>query len=215
MTGASTQRMQEGWVSQAACTSPTIVVAVTAAGAAAQRWWDPAMDATVRYPYTSVTEMNRPSRQAERGDITAQLVQLLPELAVTLYEAGPHEEARSHAHGERLTGRQMKAVMFLAHHGTVTMGELAEGLEIGRAAASELVARLTEKKVAVRKDDPHDRRVVLVGLVGRAEGYADTLLAQWRDRLEAAFALYPDLDPDTLVAFLRTLIKQLKGRSGP
>ncbi|HEY5388622.1 MAG TPA: hypothetical protein VIL79_12055 [Thermoleophilia bacterium] len=77
--------------------------------------------------------------------------------------------------------------MFLAHHGKATMGE----------------------------DDPDDRRVVNVKLAGRAEGYADTLLAQWREQLEAVFALYPGIDPETLVAFLRTLIKQLKGRSEP
>ncbi|MCX6362722.1 MAG: MarR family winged helix-turn-helix transcriptional regulator [Actinobacteria bacterium] len=157
--------------------------------------------------------MNHPTGQADADDVTAQLVQLLPELAVTLYEAGPHEEARASAQGEPLTGRQMKAIVFLAHRGTVTMGEFADGLEIGRAAASELVTRLTEKNVIVRTDDAADRRVVHVKLAGRAEGYADSLLAQWRDQLKAVFALYPGIDPETLVAFLRTLIKQLKGRS--
>jgi DNA-binding MarR family transcriptional regulator len=157
--------------------------------------------------------MNRAPRQADAEDVTTQFVQLLPELAVTLYEAGPHEEAHASAQGEPLTGRQMKAVMFLAHRGTVTMSEFADGLEIGRAAASELAARLSEKNVVVRTDDPDDRRVVQVKLAGRAEGYAESLLAQWRDQLEAVFALYPGIDPETLVAFLRTLIKQLKGRS--
>ena len=159
--------------------------------------------------------MNSPRRQADRGDVARQLVQLLPELALTLYEAGPHQQARSNTEGEQLTGRQMKAVMFLAHRRKVTMGEFADGLEIGRAAASELVARLTEKKVVVREEDPHDRRVVRVRLVGPAEDYADRLLARWQVQLEEVFALYPDIDPDTLVAFLRTVIAHLKGRSGP
>jgi DNA-binding MarR family transcriptional regulator len=157
--------------------------------------------------------MNRPQKQAHPEDVTAQLARLLPELAVTLYEAGPHPGGRTHAPGEPLTSRQMKAVVFLAHRGAVTMGEFADGLEIGRAAASELVARLTEKHVVVRADDPDDRRVVHVKLAGQAEGYAESLLAQWRDQLEAVFALYPGIDPETLAAFLRTLIKQLKGRS--
>jgi DNA-binding MarR family transcriptional regulator len=152
-------------------------------------------------------------RQITRGDLTAEIVQLLPELAVTLYEAGPHAEARSHVHGDPLTRRQMKAVVFLAHRGKVTMGEFADGLEIGRAAASELVTRLIEKNVVVRVGDADDRRVVRVKLAGKAEGYADSLLALWRDQLEAVFALYPGIDPETLVAFLRTLIKQLKERS--
>ena len=152
------------------------------------------------------------NRQTPSSDVTSELVQLLPELAVALYEAGPHKEARLYAESEPLTGRQMKAVVFLAHRGRVTMSELADGLEIGRAAASELVARLAEKNVVGREDDPDDRRVVHVRLAGPAAGYADSLLALWRDQLEAAFARFPSIDPDTLIAFLRDLTLQLKGR---
>jgi DNA-binding MarR family transcriptional regulator len=159
--------------------------------------------------------MSYPQRQTPSSDITAELVHLLPELAVALYEAGPHKEARRSTQSEALTGRQMKAVVFLAHRGRITMGELADGLEIGRAAASELVARLTEKDVVVREDDPDDRRVVHVRLAARAAGYADSLLARWHDQLEAAFACFPSIDPDTLVAFLRDLSLQLKGRPTP
>jgi DNA-binding MarR family transcriptional regulator len=171
------------------------------------------LDGTLRDPYTSGTEMSGPKKKIPSGDVTAELVQLLPELAVTLYEAGPHDVARRRTAGEPLTGRQTRAVVFLAHRGRVTMGELADGLEISRAAASELVARLSEKNVVEREDDPDDRRVVIVKLAGPAADYADGLLARWRDQLEAVFALYPDIDPASLVAFLRALIRQLKGRS--
>jgi len=156
--------------------------------------------------------MNDRRRQPPSSDVTAEFVHLLPELAVALYEAGPHKEARRYAEGEPLTSRQMKAVVFLAHRGRITMGEFADGLDISRAAASELVARLAEKNVVVREDDPHDRRVVHVKLAGPAAGYADSLIALWRDQLEAAFARFPGIDPDTLVAFLRDLTLQLKGR---
>ena len=89
---------------------------------------------------------------------------------MTLYEAGRTKGRAATRRASRLTGRQMKAVVFLAHRGTVTMGEFADGLEIGRAAASELVARLTEKDVVVRADDPDDRRVVTVKLAARGGG---------------------------------------------
>ena len=157
--------------------------------------------------------MNARHTDNDQRDVTEQLVQLLPELAVTLYEAGPHGEARRHPRAEALTSRQMKAVMYLAHHGKATMGEFADGLEIGRAAASELAARLIDKGVAVREPDPADRRVVVLKVAGTAEGYAESMHAQWREDLDEAFALYPGIDPETLVAFLRTLITQLKGRT--
>ena len=171
----------------------------------------PEVDKTLRYPYDSGTEMIDSTRQKNDG-ITADLVQLLPELVAALYESAPHARARRNAPTERLTGRQMKAVVFLAHRGEITMGALADGLEIGRAAASELVARLVEKGVVRRAPSPADRRLVTVALSAHAEGLAADVFAEWSAQIAAAFALHPGIDPDTLVAFLRDLTLQLKGR---
>jgi len=149
-------------------------------------------------------------------DVTEELARLLPELAVALYETAPHHQGTAHPGTmEPLTGRQMEAVVYLAHHQRVTMGAFAAGLEISPAAASELVARLIEKEVARREPDPDDRRVVYVRLAGEAERYADEVYDGWRRDLDAAFARFPGIDPDTLVAFLGALIDQLKGRSRP
>ena len=171
------------------------------------------LDNTFRYPYDLGTEMIAAARQTNDAT-TAALIQLLPELVVTLYQSAPHARARRGAPAARLTGRQMKAVVFLAHRGPVTMGEFAAGLEIGRAAASELAARLVEKGVVRRAHDPADRRVVTVTLSARAEGLAADVFAEWSAQIAAAFALHPGIDPDTLVAFLRTVIAHLKGRPG-
>jgi DNA-binding MarR family transcriptional regulator len=152
-----------------------------------------------------------PSPRQKNDAITVDLVQLLPELVVALYESAPHARARRSAPEGGLTSRQMKAVVFLAHRGRVTMGEFADGLEIGRAAASELVERLVEKNVVSRAHDPVDRRVVTVTLSATAESLAADVFAQWSAQTAATFARYPDIDPDTLIAFLRALIDQLKG----
>lgn len=92
------------------------------------------------------------------------------------------------------------------------MGELADGLGIGAAAASELVTRLCEKGVACRRRDEDDARVVLIALAEPAERHAQELLARWGEHLDGVFSAYPDIAPDTLVAFLRALIDSLKGR---
>ena len=162
--------------------------------------------------------MNAPRRQTtqrdQTGDVTGELARLLPELAVALYESSPHHQGAARpVTAEPLTGRQMEAVVFLAHRRRVTMGEFADGLEISRAAASELVARLTEKDVVRRETDPADRRVVYVRLAGAAEQFAGEVHDGWRRQIDAVFARYPGIDPDTLVAFLGALIDQLKGRS--
>jgi DNA-binding MarR family transcriptional regulator len=147
------------------------------------------------------------------GDVTEELVRLLPELAVALYESTPHHQrGQRPVTAEPLTGRQMEAVVFLSHRRRVTMGEFADGLEISRAAASELVARLSEKDVVRRETHPDDRRVVYVRLAGEAEQYAGEVYEAWRRHLETVFSRFPDIDPDTLVAFLGALTDQLKGR---
>jgi DNA-binding MarR family transcriptional regulator len=147
------------------------------------------------------------------ADTTTRLARLLPELAVALYESAPHHHTAKRAvAAEPLTGRQMEAVVFLAHRRRVTMSEFADGLEVSRAAASELVARLLEKDVIRRESSPDDRRVVYVRLAGSAEGYADEMHERWRRQLDAVFARFPGIDPDTLIAFLAALIDQLKGR---
>ena len=141
---------------------------------------------------------------AVNPDTTAALVRLLPQVAVALYESAPHVEARRAAR-ERLTARQMRAVLYLAGGEPHTMGDIAAGLGIGRAAASEMVDRLVEKGVALRDADPDDRRVVRVRLAPQAHRYAARALAAWRARVDDALKRTPGLDPEALVAFLATL----------
>lgn len=164
--------------------------------------------------------MNTPQdKPAPSGpeDVTSEFARLLPELAVALYESVPHARRRgeSPALGGGLTGRQLEAVVFLSHRRRATMGEFAAGLEISPAAATELVARLTEKGVVRREADPADRRVVLVRLAGDAKRYAESLHDRWRGQLEDVFARHPGIDPDGLVALLADLIDHLKGGTSP
>ena len=157
----------------------------------------------------------QPAKPDQTGDVTGELARLLPELAVALYESSPHHQggAAPQVTAEPLTGRQMAAVVFLSHRRRVTMGEFADGLEISPAAATELVARLTEKDVVRREADPGDRRVVCIRLAGDAEQYAETMHDAWQRQIEVVFARHPGMDPDTLIAFLDDLIDHLKGRN--
>lgn len=142
-----------------------------------------------------------------------ELARLLPELAVTLYQSAPHHARRPEPADDALTGRQMEAVVFLAHRGSATMSEFADGLDISRGAASELVSRMLEKGVIRRGNDASDRRVVRVALAGDAEDLAESMFDRWREQLAHVFARYPEIDPGVLVAFLGDLIDLLKGRT--
>lgn len=164
---------------------------------------------------------------AATTDPVVELLRILPELTVAAYRAAPH----GHAHGgpggplspggrpsaaaspaaASLTHRQMDVVLHLATHGPQTMTELAAGLEVGKAAVTEMVERLVIKGLVRRDVSATDRRVTIVELTDTARTQADTTIAHWRDPLSAVFARFTDVEPATLVGFLSALTAALKG----
>lgn len=67
-----------------------------------------------------------------------------------------------------LTYSQMQALRYLATHRRVTVGDLAEGLNISYPSATNMVHRLEKKGLIRRIANPRDRRQV--GLVLTEEG---------------------------------------------
>jgi len=149
--------------------------------------------------------------QQTTGGATSEFLKLLPELTATLYRAAPHEAALRGPIKGPFTAAQMKAVIHLGLCGSQTMSEFATGLGISRAAATEMVERLSEKSIVLREPDVTDRRVVRVRLEPAAGRFVGRVLADWQRRLDGAFAEFPGLDRETLIAFLRTLTERLKG----
>ena len=75
-----------------------------------------------------------------------------------------------------LTMAQLKAVMLLCRKGRAKGRELADGLGIAPSAATPLVDRLVEQKLAKREDDPADRRIVWILPTKKAQAVYDQLL---------------------------------------
>ncbi|MBM2621252.1 MarR family transcriptional regulator [Actinoplanes sp. LDG1-06] len=63
-----------------------------------------------------------------------------------------------------LTLSQLKILMLLARHGSVSGSELAGMLGIGAAALTGMVDRLVVQDLVARAEDPHDRRVRRIAL---------------------------------------------------
>lgn len=82
----------------------------------------------------------------------AQIVELLSALR-TLEFPDPH-----------VTMAQMRVLMLLSALGEARMSDLANQLGIAPSTLSSLVDRLVENGLANRRDDPRDRRSVLVAL---------------------------------------------------
>ena len=171
----------------------------------------------------------------ERERIIREVIKVLPELAKSLnrdsaaHAASMHDAARlaaapdtatgaepqatdpesAAASAPEVSGAQLRALIHLAQYGRQTMGELAEGLRITMASASGLVKPLVAVGYVTRSRDPHDQRVVRVGLSGGAQAMADGLLAQRRQEVEAALT---GMDDQACRSFLEGL-ERLVGRN--
>ena len=93
-----------------------------------------------------------------------------------------------------LTMAQLKAVMLLCRKGRAKGRELADGLGIAPSAATPLVDRLVEQKLAKREDDPADRRIVWILPTKKAQAVYDQLLHTSSGVLEDVISEVPARD---------------------
>ena len=93
------------------------------------------------------------------------------------------------------------------------MSELADGLEVSKAAASEMVERLVAKGLVRRDVSPSDRRVVTVEVAVDAHPRVDEAIDRWRGQLQAVLARFPGVEPAVLIDFLAALTDELNGRT--
>jgi DNA-binding MarR family transcriptional regulator len=105
---------------------------------------------------------------AKCGDALASLVQTLRAIQFT---QGHHPWMLL-----GLTMAQLKAVMLLVQTGSMRSRELADGLGIAPSAATPLVDRLVDQKLARREDDPTDRRIVRIHPTSKAVALHNELM---------------------------------------
>jgi DNA-binding MarR family transcriptional regulator len=98
---------------------------------------------------------------------------------------------------EQLTARHTTAVMQLFLHGSLTVGELAERLDVTMTTASLVATDIERARLIQRERDPEDRRRVLLRLDPRlAEYMIDRRIAPLRRTLAR-------LDPGERDAFVK------------
>jgi len=91
-----------------------------------------------------------------------------------------------------MTMAQLKAVMLLVQSGGLRSRELADGLGIAPSAATPLVDRLVDQKLARREPDAEDRRIIWIRPTAKSNGLYDQLIQQTnRPVLEEVLAELP------------------------
>ncbi|HEY3217941.1 MAG TPA: MarR family transcriptional regulator [Candidatus Limnocylindria bacterium] len=100
------------------------------------------------------------SATASQGDTRTEIEDLLQQWKAVMAAARPRWSTAD------LTFPQLRALSVL-QRGHVSVGQLAETLGIGLAAASTLADRMARRQFIVRRSDPDDGRVVRLELSAR------------------------------------------------
>jgi DNA-binding MarR family transcriptional regulator len=93
----------------------------------------------------------------------------------------------------------LNVLTLLEAEGPLSMGRLAEALDVSVASATGIVARMTARGVIERRHDADDRRVVLVHLTPRGTRVFQNLEQHHRERLAR---LLDQLSEDEMTGFL-------------
>ena len=105
-----------------------------------------------------------------------------------------------------LTTVQLRALFALARQ-TVSVGELAGQLGIGKPAASILTEQLVQMALVQRMEDPEDRRRMLVSLTDEGEQAVTELVEGGRERFRSLLDRVSEEDLTALARGLQALTR--------
>jgi DNA-binding MarR family transcriptional regulator len=107
---------------------------------------------------------------------------------------------------------QARAMAHLFQHGVSTVSEVAAGIGVSLATASELIDRLVDAGNVRRDVNPKDRRQHQLSLVPEAVAWCLEVREVQREQLRAAAA---GIDPNDWAAFVRGMTAVAKGMREP
>jgi DNA-binding MarR family transcriptional regulator len=103
---------------------------------------------------------------------------------------------------------QARAMAHLFQHGVSSVSEVAAGIGVSLATASELVERLVEAGHVARDVNPRDRRQVQLSLAPEAVALCQDVRATQREQLRTVAA---GVAPEDWAAFVRGLTAVAEG----
>lgn len=107
---------------------------------------------------------------------------------------------------------QARAMAHLFQHGVSTVSEVAAGIGVSLATASELVDRLTDAGLVKRDVNPKDRRQHQLSLAPEAVAWCREVRGVQREQLRAVAA---GIDSHDWLAFVRGLTAVAEGMREP
>ncbi len=140
------------------------------------------------------------------SDRTGEIIQALAPL---LAQHRQQMAARCHAHGVSLLGFQVLAILEMRE--AIPMGHLAEELAVALPNATGLVNRMEQRGLVARRDDPADRRVVLVELTPAGRHLIGEMESERRERMARLFGQLDRSQQDRLLQSVKDLVGAARG----
>ncbi|MEO8272949.1 MAG: MarR family transcriptional regulator [Chloroflexota bacterium] len=113
----------------------------------------------------------------------------------------------------RVSLTQMHVLWLLQHHGAMSMGRLAELLDVSISNATGLIDRMDEHALIERVRVPDDRRVVLVKPAAAGLQALSETESSKRERMRNVIGRLPDSERPIVLAALRSLRRALSAEA--
>lgn len=110
-----------------------------------------------------------------------------------------------------LTLSQLKILMLLARHGTLSGGELARMLGVGLATSSGMIDRLVVQDLVTRSEDLHDRRVRRIGLTRTGSKLIAGIVDAGQEKMHALLSRLSAEELDIVSRATALLVKAAEG----
>jgi len=116
--------------------------------------------------------------------------------------------ARSLAEVEdTVTITQLRTLVVLDNHGEINLNRLAELLEVTASTAMRMINRLLAAGMVTRRDNPTNRREVLLGLTPGGRQLVHQVTAKRRAEITRIVAAMPHTRRDELITALRAFAR--------
>lgn len=148
---------------------------------------------------------SRPVSPVNAIEPIEEIVTLLPRLVREL-----RADAAAHGVGD-LTYAQTKMLVHLFQEGEGSVTDVAAGVGVSLAAASEVIDRLVEQGWVARGHDRLDRRRVVISLTPRAIAMGTRMQSRRCQQVSAALASFSDSERGTVAAALHAIAAVLSG----
>ncbi len=115
------------------------------------------------------------------------------------------------SHKERVaTMLQLSALNFLKEQSGVTVGDLAQFLQLSKSSATQLTERLVKVRLVKRISDKRDRRCIHLTVTQKGEAELMALKKKVMEKMNRFLSKLPEEDIKELIRIHTNLIEDLK-----